>query len=52
MNALTFPRPRPHVCIPRGWMLTIGETVIPFAFQTKKAAVAYAERKVNGQDPE
>jgi hypothetical protein len=37
-----------HVCVPRGWMLTIGETAIPFIFRTKKAAVAYAKRKVNG----
>ena len=34
-----------HVNVPRGWMLTIGETIIPFLFETKKAALAYAKRK-------
>lgn len=34
------------------WTLTIGGTVIPFFFETKREAVAYAKRKVSGRDPE
>lgn len=34
------------------WMLTVDGVTIPFFFETKKEAVAYARRKVNGHDAE
>jgi hypothetical protein len=36
----------------QGWILTIGTIVAPMFFDTRKAAVAYAKRKLSGHDPE